>query len=148
MPEALQLACALLHRHLRSRCHMRQYLEVALAFASARIPAYAASIIKTSVWLRTAPRVARVRRCHRPLHHAHTANSRSTAPAPSQKSRDNKPLGNLFEDLESVELPKLKSEVKGNLPVVKKPGSWDSENGNGMPPSRRMANAAALTFYS
>ena len=54
-----------------------------------------------------------------------------TAPAPSQKSRDSKPLGNLFEDLEDAAPPKLKAEVSENLPVVKKPGSWDSENANG-----------------
>lgn len=58
---------------------------------------------------------------------------RNTAPAPSQKARDNKPLGSLFDDLEDVTSPKLKAEVKASLPNVKKPGSWDSENGNGMP---------------
>jgi hypothetical protein len=56
---------------------------------------------------------------------------RSSAPAPSQK-RDSKPLGDLFESLEDVTSPKLKPDVKSSLPVVKKPGSWDSENGNGM----------------
>ncbi|KAM0693339.1 hypothetical protein Q7P36_006593 [Cladosporium allicinum] len=56
--------------------------------------------------------------------------SRKT-PAPSQR-RDSKPLGDLFESLEDVTSPKLKPDVKSSLPVVKKPGSWDSENGNGM----------------
>lgn len=56
----------------------------------------------------------------------------NTAPAPSQKARDSKPLGSLFEDLEDMSPPKLKSEVKANLPVVKKPGNWDTENANGM----------------
>lgn len=94
------------------------------------------------------PRVARVCQLPLPMSPRAYANPRFTAPAPSQKSRDSKPLGNLFDDLENVDLPKLKPEVKGSLPVVKKPGSWDSENGNGMPQSRRMGNAAVLTFHS
>jgi hypothetical protein len=57
--------------------------------------------------------------------------TRCSAPAPSQK-RDSKPLGDLFESLEDVTSPKLKPDVKSSLPVVKKPGSWDSESGNGM----------------
>jgi len=59
------------------------------------------------------------------------ANAPTPAPAPSQKSRDSKPLGDLFEILEDVTSPKLKPDVKSSLPVVKKPGSWDSESGNG-----------------
>jgi hypothetical protein len=61
--------------------------------------------------------------------------TRCPAPAPSQK-RDSKPLGDLFESLEDVTSPKLKPDVKSSLPVVKKPGSWDSESGNGMVFSR------------
>ena len=60
------------------------------------------------------------------------ANAIALAPAPAQKARDSKLLGNLFEDLEDITSPKLKPEVKGNLPVVKKLGNWDSESGNGM----------------
>lgn len=59
------------------------------------------------------------------------ANTMATAPAPAQKARDSKLLGNLFEDLEDITSPKLKPEVKGTLPVVKKLGNWDSENGSG-----------------
>jgi hypothetical protein len=62
-----------------------------------------------------------------------TANTIATAPAPTQKARDSKLLGNLFEELEDITSPKLKTEVKANLPVVKKLGNWDSESGNGMP---------------
>ncbi|QIX00826.1 hypothetical protein AMS68_006343 [Peltaster fructicola] len=36
-------------------------------------------------------------------------------------------LGNLFDDLNDTLLPKLKKDVKDNLPVVKKPGYWDPE---------------------
>ena len=60
------------------------------------------------------------------------ANAIAPAPAPAQKARDSKLLGNLFEDLEDITSPKLKPEVKGNLPIVKKLGNWDSESGNGM----------------
>ena len=60
------------------------------------------------------------------------ANTIATAPAPTPKARDSKLLGNLFEDLEDVTSPKLKLEVKANLPVVKKSGNWDTESGNGM----------------
>jgi hypothetical protein len=60
------------------------------------------------------------------------ANTIATAPTPAQKARDTKLLGNLFDDLEDVKSPKLKPDVKANLPVVKKLGNWDSESGNGM----------------
>jgi hypothetical protein len=53
-------------------------------------------------------------------------------------------LGNLFEDLEDITSPKLKPEVKGNLPVVKKLGNWDSESGNGRFQFGRMGRVALL----
>jgi hypothetical protein len=60
------------------------------------------------------------------------ANTNATAPAPAQKARDSKLLGDLFGDLEDITSPKLKPDVKDNLPPVKKFGNWDSESGNGM----------------
>lgn len=73
------------------------------------------------------------------------ANTIAIAPAPTPKARETKLLGNLFSDLEDAPTPKLKSEVKANLPVVKKLGNWDSESGNGTSQSivlesRRNAN--------
>lgn len=76
------------------------------------------------------------------------ANAIALAPAPAQKARDSKLLGNLFEDLEDITSPKLKPEVKGNLPVVKKLGNWDSESGNGMSRVGRMEQVALLLTFS
>ena len=77
------------------------------------------------------------------------ANAIALAPAPAQKARDSKLLGNLFEDLEDITSPKLKPEVKVNLPVVKKLGNWDSESGNGMSGVDRVEGyALVLTFSS
>lgn len=72
------------------------------------------------------------------------ANTIAPAPAPAQKARDSKLLGNLFEDLEDITSPKLKPEVKGNLPVVKKLGNWDSESGNGMSCAGRFQTIALV----
>ena len=79
--------------------------------------------------------------------HAH-ANTIATAPAPAQKARDSKLLGNLFDDLEDITSPKLKPEVKANLPVVKKLGNWDSESGNGMSSVDRMRSIAFVLTCS
>ena len=76
------------------------------------------------------------------------ANAIALAPAPAQKARDSKLLGNLFEDLEDITSPKLKPEVKGNLPVVKKLGNWDSESGNGTSQVGRMGRIALLLTCS
>jgi hypothetical protein len=76
------------------------------------------------------------------------ANAIALAPAPAQKARDSKLLGNLFEDLEDITSPKLKPEVKGNLPVVKKLGNWDSESGNGTSGVGRMEQVALLLTFS
>lgn len=76
------------------------------------------------------------------------ANAIALAPAPAQKARDSKLLGNLFEDLEDITSPKLKPEVKGNLPVVKKLGNWDSESGNGTSQVGRMGQVALLLTCS
>ena len=72
------------------------------------------------------------------------ANAIALAPAPAQKARDSKLLGNLFDDLEDITSPKLKPEVKGNLPVVKKLGNWDSESGNGTFQDGRMDRVALI----
>lgn len=76
------------------------------------------------------------------------ANAIALAPAPAQQARDSKLLGNLFEDLEDIISPKLKPEVKGNLPAVKKLGNWDSESGNGTSRVGRMERYALILTRS
>ena len=51
------------------------------------------------------------------------------APAATSKpsKSDNIMSGNLFDDLENAQSPKLKAEIKENLPMIKKPGAWDSD---------------------
>lgn len=47
-------------------------------------------------------------------------------------SEDGLALGDLFSGFGEGVLPKLKQEIKENLPVLKKPGNWDSDIINGM----------------
>lgn len=60
------------------------------------------------------------------------------APAATTKpSQDDSVLsGNLFDDLDEAKSPKLKVDVKENLPVIKKPGAWDSDVTHSMRPSK------------
>lgn len=60
---------------------------------------------------------------------ATATNPSSTAPAASSEPSKNDDIfaGGLFDDLDDAESPKLKSDIKENLPVVKKPGAWDSD---------------------
>lgn len=44
---------------------------------------------------------------------------------------DDASMSNLFEGFEGARAPKLKQDIKENLPIVKKPGNWDSEVVNG-----------------
>lgn len=57
-----------------------------------------------------------------------------TAPAPPKpvKSEDSSiPLGSLFDDLENTK-PNLKEDVRKGLPVLEKPGNWESKVVGGM----------------
>ena len=53
-----------------------------------------------------------------------------TAPAAMSKAAKNEEssvgLDGLFDDLDTAS-PKLKEDVKENLPVLEKPGSWESK---------------------
>lgn len=80
----------------------------------------------------------------------HSANA-LTAPGPTSRSATGSTsnelnTGSLFTDFGDAIATKLKRDVKDNLPVIKRPGNWDSEVTNGAQRQHKvvMANLTSI----